>query len=216
MQKKHSLSRQNSLPFLTILFLLSSIIAIQSCNNDKNKEEKKEQNETVKSAAPGVAAPAPFAAGSFSILVLEKQKLLDLFNDPNAKKLLIQFSDENTATSTMTAVAFSATKKTNIRVLGPKDLIPASTETLNPEGKIILGNNELTEKQIKDLIGGKISTHAADLYFYPKKDANNQIFYIVSKDLVAQTKQINLMITYPATGESSKPSPPAPPCATCE
>ncbi|MFZ1260361.1 MAG: hypothetical protein WAQ93_07750, partial [Chitinophagaceae bacterium] len=61
------------------------------------------------------------------------------------------------------------------------------------------------------------ATNAKDLYFYPIKNSNNQIYFIVSTSLVPfTTTGPKVMLTYPTGGEDSKPSPPAPPCAVCE
>jgi hypothetical protein len=217
------LTRQ--LPPLVVAFCF---ILATSCNSDKKQDKPAEQKDGIKaeqapvtttSDQPANAAPpaaAAFTVGPFTILKLEKQALLDLFRDSNTKKLLIQFSDNGV--QFMQAAAFAA-KKDNVYDNVVKTLIPASASPWDTTGPKILGNNELSKKQIKTLIGGKIdAAHAVDLYFYPIKNANNQIYYIVSTQLVPfTTTGAGVMLGYPAGGEDTKPSPPAPPCSSgCE
>src|SRR5258705_8750817 len=152
MGKKQPFFQKNEGSFLTALFLFISIISIQSCNNDKKKEgeEKKEL------ANPGEGAGAQRVSGPFAIVKLDKQDLLALFAPAGTEKLLIQFSDPNTSTSIMQAVAYGA-KPNDVTTIGPKDLLRSSSRSWDTTGVKILGNNELSEKQIKKLIGGKIN-----------------------------------------------------------
>ncbi|HQW42806.1 MAG: hypothetical protein IPP02_01250 [Chitinophagaceae bacterium] len=197
--------------------IISCCLTLLSCNNG-DKETPKEQKEQSAETNQENTSSKALTAGPFTVLKLDKQALIDLFNNTgaNAKKILIQFSDDGSS-QFMQAVAFGANKN-NVYQNVLKTLTPASTNSWDTTGLKIMGNNELTKKQIKTLIGGTINaTNAKDLYFYPIKNSNNQIYFIVSTSLVPfTTTGPKVMLTYPTGGEDSKPSPPAPPCAVCE
>ena len=92
---------------LSGIVILSCLIVIQSCNSG----DKKEKDPPVQTTTPGGTTPkAAFAIGPFTVLKLEKQSLLDLFpNTGDAKKLLIQFSDDGSSIF-MQGAAFAANK----------------------------------------------------------------------------------------------------------
>lgn len=213
-------AKTNTLLALTVL----CVSFLFACKDEKKKEKTVDQasNSSSSIAAPAdtpinpsgqpAAAAIPQTAGPYSVLKLDRQALKDLFVG-STQKLLIQFSDQGT--NRMQAVAFAA-KKNNVYENVLKNLTPASNASWDTTGVKILGNNELTEKQIKKLIGGAIKDNAKDLYFYPIKDAMNQMYFIVSTTLMDfKTPGKDIMLGYP-DGESTKPSPPAPPCTTCD
>lgn len=191
-------------------WMLLSFIIVQSCNNDKTAEGKIDSLSS--DTAPNAQQqPAALAAGPFTILKIDSADLVTLFSNNNVKKLLIQFLDSNVANSKITGIAYGA-KGNNDTLNGWRMMQPASVETWDTTGIKILGNNQLTERQIKRLLGGNVNTHARTLYFYPKKSSDNHIYFIVSRQLTSFTKAGDVSrITYPADGESTKPSPPAPP-----
>ena len=205
--------KRSALQGLILCFLL--FLIIQSCNDEK-KTDKKETQSAANLTDTVAKEGAPLTAGPFAVLKLEKQKLLNLFAEGSVKKLLIQFSQDNTPGGNILGIAYGA-KTTNVFMTGPADLIQATTETWDTTGTKILGNNELSESKIKKIIGGPIAQNAKDLYFYPKKNGNNHIYYVVSTQLMAFTKMDEtITITYPTTSEDTNPSPPDPPCTTCD
>ena len=99
-------------------------------------------------------------------------------------------------------------------------MFPASTTVWDTVAVQILGNNELSIRKIKDLLGingnGPITTaNAKHLYFYPKRKSNNHIYYFVSTE-PPRTAGTGEKIIYPAVGKDTNPSPPDPPCTTCQ
>ncbi|HEX7903544.1 MAG TPA: hypothetical protein VF487_06670 [Chitinophagaceae bacterium] len=197
------------------ILCFSLFLIIQSCNDEKTTD-KKEAQSAANLTDTAIKESTPLTAGPFAVLKLEKQKLLELFAEGQVKKLLIQFSQDNTPGGNILGIAYGA-KPTNVFLTGPKDLVQATSETWDTTGKKILGNNELSESKIKKIIGGPIAQNAQDLYFYPKKNANNHIYYVVSTQLIAFTKMEDITtITYPPTSEDTNPSPPDPPCTTCD
>lgn len=203
--------------YLLGIYVLSFLVAIQSCKNED--KENKDQPE-VKAETKMENTPAPFTSGPFTVLKLDKNDLVYLFSAGQTKKLTIEFRDENTSTSKMTAIAYATQQNGSIvNSLMPKVINQSGTESWDTTGIKILGNNELSEAKVKKIlkITGQITLgNAKDLYFYPKKDSNNNIFFIISTTQVAFTATgVGILITYPLDGEDSKPSPPAPPCNPC-
>ncbi len=211
MKKNFVFFQQKTLAFLTTLGLFLTLMTHQSCNDKKDDGQEKKTDPIVKDAGDPAAAAA--TQGPYAVLKIEKQQLVDAFSNP-AQKILIQFSDANTATSSINAIIYGA-KKDNKKTSGPFTLLPANGTVLNTTGMVNLGNNELTIKQVKDLlnINGQITLgNAQVLYFYPKKDADNYIRYYVSTVLL---EEVQAQINYPAVGVDTKPSPPADPCDPC-
>jgi len=133
-------------------------------------------------------------------------------NHKDVKKIVAEFMDENTPTSTaLILVAYGLDKK-GAKITGPFRLhaIPDVATKTWPD-YIIMGDQELTLKKVKDIIDlpkkGGIATvpNATSLQFEPVRDnTTGHIMYVVT--------------VYGATGGSgigyTNPSPPKPPCDT--
>lgn len=195
--------------------LIISFFVLSSCNG--NEKDKKEQPKTESIDKKGTMNDAPFTATGYAVVRLSNADLQNLFTNPAGpggppNKLYLQFRDENVASGAMLAVAFGI-RPNGITATGPYNLNQSGTQILANNGTEILGNNELTKRQITTLIGGPISSYTGDLYFYPKKDANNQIRYVVWTSLIPFLNAE--AFAYPP-GPETNPSPPAPPCVICE
>lgn len=226
--KKLSLKNQSGLIIPYFLFFI--MVLIVSCNSgDKaNKDaDKKEDGNATKTDG---TTKADFLGGSgkYAVLKLSKNDLLTLFGGSGVQKLLLEFTDNNDAaapTRTINAIAYAA-KPQNDVVGSPVFLFPeniSSPQLWDTTGVQILGNNEFSRKDARTALGNvkKIdATTAADLYFYPIKFSNNHIGFKVSKILInisAAAGDSSIKATaYPAGSADTKPSPPAPPCATCD
>ena len=90
--------------------IISCCLTLLSCNNG-DKETPKEQKEQSAETNQENTSSKALTAGPFTVLKLDKQALIDLFNNTgaNAKKILIQFSDDGSS-QFMQAVAFGANK----------------------------------------------------------------------------------------------------------
>lgn len=225
MKRKATIKTNTALFSLRMSALLVSLsFVIFSCNSEKKENDKKAPDEKI-SAKNDSAGNADFLSGKgkYAVLKLNKADLLLLFSNNQAKKLLIEFTDSNhisAPSKSINAITYAANLKNDIIgnsvYLFPENITnPQLWDTTNHQ---ILGNNELSRKEVKIALGNvnKIdATTAKDLYFYPVKLANKHIAYFVSKDLVVFTTYqggIKILTYYPPNGEASNPSPPAKPC----
>ncbi len=195
-------------PVLFTIFLVFLI----SCGSKKNEDKKvtgDDTNTTINSSGnkEGQNANAsPLGAGGFYYLKLDSATIWNVFKDANSKKILLQFVDSNN--TSIGLIAYGAQKKINYITTGPIGFKIESDTPWDTSGIKILGNLEVSKKEIKLSLGVTGSLNASnckDLYFSPTMDMSypNYVLYNISK-----TKGVTGFIT----GAGTKPSPPAPPC----
>lgn len=218
--EKRNLSKKG---LLKAFLLLSTLFILLNFSCKEKGAKEKETNKDSTTNAEDTNQQQAFLAGTakYAVLQLNAADLVTLFSDPQARKLLIEFTDSNnTGSKTINAVAYAA--KMNNNIVGNRQFIfPASfsggaKNEWDTTGTQILGNNELTLKTIQSALGinGPINAgNAKTLYFYPLKDSDDHIKYKISTNLYEFKKtNITIMITYPPGNNYTNPSPPAPPC----
>ena len=151
---------------------------------------------STKAVAPG---------NTFYTLSLDSASLVQLL-DKDTKQLIVQFAYQNSSDTALSLVAYGA-KSNNVKTTGPIALTPLSNPVTTYGSPVILGDQELTLKSIKTVLGlnGSGQIKAADLRsfkFVPLKDGNNHIYYAVTK--LGAAANSGAAVT--------NPSPPAPPC----
>lgn len=190
--------------------VLLGFIACNTSDNGNQATEKQITTDTTKKGAK------PFSAGTFSYLMLPKEKVVALFaknGTPSneTKKILLQFVDDNTASNEnpIGLIAYGAktnnTKTTDAIPLDPiLDSLPK-----NLSGLKYLGNLELTRKQLNQIFGNTnnppLGTNNSDtLYLVPVMSQTypNYVSYRIN---VKTNKKIVADIIL-------NPSPPADPC----
>jgi hypothetical protein len=218
--KSNSLLRQ--LLVIPALVFLVSFIVISCKNEDKQKEKtdgKDSGTETITgtTTSPGSGEASNLAGTplSFYSLRLEVDSINKLLNDPNTrrphnniKKIIIQSIDSNTnGYNAMGLVAYGVNNKQEI-ITGPVGFTALPNPTNFGEGAVIMGSQELTFKQLKDILGadkrgGTIDTaKLTPLKFVPQReDIDKHLFYVVSRTVAA------------AGSSNTNPSPPATPCS---
>jgi hypothetical protein len=181
-----------------------SIGFLFSCNNNKSS------NGGESTVTPPVTDTSNHVmaaqANSFCTLKLDSADLVVLLTDKDTKKLLLQFTDDGI--STCVGLTAYGAKKDNVVTAAPKALTALANPSTSFNGSVILGNQELTLKGIKTILGlphssGKIDpTKLKSLQFVPLRDGNNHIYYAVTKLGMSEADGSAL----------TNPSPPAPPC----
>lgn len=214
-KKKTKIPKILKSSLLMMAGLIISFFVLSSCNG--NEKDKKEQSTKDTSNQQQAKKDAPLMANGYAVVRLSNADLQALFTNPAGpggppRKLIIEFRDDNIANAPMMGVAFGCRQNGNTAT-GPINLNQAGTQVLPNNGSEILGNNELRKNQITTLIGGPISSYTGDLYFYPKKDTDNHIRYVVWTSLIPFLNAE--AFAYPP-GPETNPSPPAPPCTVCE
>lgn len=150
-------------------------------------------------------------------LILPKDSLALFLASGATRKLLLQFvdSNNNTTVKALGLIGYGAkpNNDTTTRAIG---FITDGTAPWDTTGVKIFGNLELSRGQIRRLLGLAMSTESinvadlTDLKFIPSKDEYNHIRYkvmpVMNKDTAVQA----------TTEEYTNPSPPAPPCTTCD
>lgn len=207
---------------LMIIGLLFVLIACMlSCNNKPGETTKIENAQKDTGTNATVKTHPAFSAGSFVVLKLDKQQLINLFDKSNKKdpkKLLIQFSGSITD-NYIKATAFNASNKNNNYEQVQEEMSAALANVWSLPGVNILGNNELRIGLIKKLLGIKKgdpinNSNSKDLYFYPQRDETNHIYFVVSPDLIPFSGTDAILNTklLPGGFQNTNPSPPKPPC----
>ncbi len=196
-----------------VLFI-SLLVYLISCGSKKDEDEDKktpgdDKNTTINSSgnkeSQDVKA-ATLGAGGFYYLKLDSATIWDIFKISDSKKILLQFVDSNN--TSISLIAYGAQKKINYITIGPIGLKIESDTPWDTTGVKILGNLEVSKKEIKNALGVTGSLKASDckdLYFSPTMDVlyPNYVLYNVSK-----VKGVAGFLA----GAGTKPSPPAPPC----
>ena len=214
------MSYQKKLTRSKLWFVLALFVAVITGCKDGAKpdaEALKQNTESVlKKELDSLKAKA-FSFGDFSVVMLSKTDLVQLFADNNdTKKILLQFVDDNTGgdDKPYKLIAYGAAKG-NRKTSNLALLNPTQDPSLNFMGKKYLGNLELTRKQINDLIGnngnGPITlANAKDLIFTPQLiPSGDYVNYVIYKvNVPAREKIVN--------DELTNPSPPAHPCNPCD
>lgn len=201
-KKKTFLTSRNSLLSLFII----SISLLLSCNNNKGPDKTNDNADTLTHKKDS-SAQTVSSANSFCTLKLDSASLATLLSDNNAKKILVQFIDSNSTSSCLNMIAYGA-KKDDTKTSGPIGLVALSNPPTTFNGTVILGDQELTLKNIKTVLGlGGGSGHInpaklKDLQFVPLKDGSNHVYYSVT--VLGMTEASGSALT--------NPSPPAPPC----
>ncbi len=189
-----------SLLFSSCLFLLIS------CGSKKDSDDK--TGSPVAPVAP--VAPAAMTSTGFYHLSMDSATIWNIFKDPNSKKILLQFVDSNNTAFSL--IAYGAQKmKTNHTTTSALSLKIEPDAPWDTNGKKILGNLELTKKEIKMALGGSGALKASDckrLYFSPYMDQLYPYYVLYHISTIKSDKGF--------AGTETKPSPPAPPCATCD
>jgi hypothetical protein len=188
---------------MSFLFF-SFLTGVFSCNNEKKEPQNKvaEEQKTTPAAVVG--------AGRFYTLKLDATTLGVLFNSSNTNRLLLEFIDSNHTTNHPIGLVAYGARNNSVVTAGPLGLTPVTTIGLwDTTGVKILGNLELTRGQVRRILGlaggGPIGGgQLRDLYFYPTRDSENHIIYMVSA--AGPVKMTTL------TDEFTNPSPPATPC----
>jgi hypothetical protein len=214
MKKKEMVFKQNLWLFLTTVFLFITLAAIQSCNNDKNKEGevKKAQNESVNNLA--AAATEPFGVRNLYCYYMDTGQVNALLKGGvGNKKIIFQLSSDNlTASNPKFKVKYYLALDHNNHGEGAaeyelKDFNPALPCLTIEEGKkYTFSNNYLKLKRLSDYIG-KLSSTSYYLKFTPDVDADRHIFFHFEAVDIASLKPINMQLGPLDTN----PSPPAPP-----
>jgi hypothetical protein len=194
---------------LVIALAFVSLQLISSCADEKKKETKTDQPERQESKKEATTpALATAAANSFYTLQLDSATLAELLPKAGvAKKLIVQFADSNGTNTGLSLVAYGA-KENGTVTTGPKGFTVLSNAPTTFNGPNILGNQELTLKSIKTILGLRKKGGSIDakdfksLQFVPLKDGSNHIYYAVTRLGMKEADGAAL----------TNPSPPAPPC----
>lgn len=197
--------------------LLISVLLITGCNGGKKgsneptpplKAGDYSNGDTSIAAATMQLATGPLPFYTLNLTTANCSTLLD---HKDVIKILAQVIDNNDATATaLSLVAYGVDKK-GVKITGPVNFFPVSAvnpSTFNP-GSIVMANQELTLKQVKEILGlpktkGKIDlTKLKDLQFEPKRlNTNHCLFYLVTQSGAEAASGIGY----------TNPSPPKPPC----
>lgn len=187
-----------------ILWLVLGISILFSCSNNKPAGNTGESTVTppIQGGSPKVIAPG----NTFYTLKLDSASLATLLADNTTKKLIVQFTYKSSTDTALSLVAYGA-KTNNVKTTGPIALVPLSNPVTNYPAPVILGDQELSLKSIKNVLGmnGSGPINASKLRAFqlvPLKDGSNHIYYAVTK--LGMTEADGAALT--------NPSPPAPPC----
>jgi hypothetical protein len=192
------------------------LVYLISCGSKKEEDKKApgdDKNTTINSSGNKESQDAKIAttgASGFYYLKLDSATIWNIFKIANSSKILLQFADSNNTAFSL--IAYGAIKKTNIITTGPIGLTIETDTPWDTSGLKILGNLEVTKKEIKLALGLTPGTplkkeNCKDLYFSPTMDVSYPKYILYNISTVKGIKEF-------LAGSGTKPSPPAPPCDT--
>lgn len=197
----------------TILLTLLMGLLI-SCGGKKDEEKKDtlENSKTSTISTGNEARPetnkATTAPSGFYYLKLDSATIWNIFKNANSSKILLQFADSSN--SAYSLIAYGAVKKTNIITTGPIGLSIEADTPWDTSNVKILGNLEVTKKEIKTALGippgtGLNKNNCKDLFLSPMMHSSYPNYILYNISTVKGMKEF-------LAGSGTKPSPPAPPC----
>ena len=205
---------------IALLAAGSFLIISTGCNAGKDKKDavSTDTNSTTSTTSSTVTGSPEKAALAgtpipFYTLKLDSASLVVLFADNKVIKIIVQVIDSNVTNEGLDLIAYGVNNK-NEKATGPVGFTALSNPvTTFPTGPIVMGDQELTIKDLKDILlltkkKGIIDPKSFHtLKFVPARDGTNKhLFYTVTQLGDDDTDGAG----------TTNPSPPAYPCTICD